>query len=134
MLKAFGAYDTSLQPQSALLSAFQQRLQALDVPQSLSAVVSNGSWLPADIISSPATTLQLALPASVTGGSGSSIVRKRKGYSSPSDRGRPLRKSKAEGERKSDTCLLMQSGYRKGVLHCHQFCCNEGDPGMLKED
>ncbi len=98
MLKAFGASDTSLQPQSALLSAFQQRLQALDVPQPLSAVVSHGSWPPTSVLSSRETSLQLALPMLVTSSAGSSIVRKRKGYSSPSDRGRHPRKAKAEGE------------------------------------
>ena len=97
MLRAFGASDASLQPQSALLSAFQQRLQALDVPQPLLAVISQASWPPTDVISSHETTLQLAPPAAVTSSGGSSIMRKRKGYSSPSDRGRPPRKSKAEG-------------------------------------
>lgn len=95
--EAFGARDTALQPRSVLLSTFQQRLQALDVPQPLSAVVSHGSWPPTHSISRHATTVQLAMPMSLTGSGGSRIVRKRKGYSSPSGRGCAARKAKAQG-------------------------------------
>ena len=97
MQEAFDMSDAALEPQSALLSAFQQRLQALDVPEPLSAVVSHGSWPPVDAISIHETAFQLALPMSPTGSGGGSIVRKRKGASSLPDRGRPLRKSKAQG-------------------------------------
>ena len=99
MREAFGAgaHDAALQPHSALLSAFQQRLQALDVPQLLSAVVSRRSWPPTDAIGSHDSTFQLAQPSSAAGSAGSSVVRKRKGYSSLLDRGHPPRKSKAQG-------------------------------------
>ena len=97
MQEVFGTHDTRLEPRSTMRSAFQQRLQALDSPQMLSAVISQGSWPPKDAISRCESSFQLAAPMSPTGSGSSSVVRKRKGYSILSDRGRPPRKSKAEG-------------------------------------
>ncbi len=97
MQQVFGTHDPRLEPRSAMRSAFQQRLQALDSPQMLSAVISQGSWPPKDAISGCESSFQLVAPTSPTGSGSSSVVRKRKGYSVLSDRGRPPRKSKAEG-------------------------------------
>ena len=97
MQEVFGTHNPKLEPRSAMRSAFQQRLQALDSPQMLSAVISQGSWPPKDAISGCESSFQLVEPTSPSGSGSSSIVRKRKGYSVLSDRGRPPRKSKAEG-------------------------------------
>ena len=123
MQEAFGASDMALQPRSLLLSAFQQRLQAVDVPQPLSAVVSHGSWPPARSISSHETALQLAVPTSPTSSAGSRIVRKRKGCRSLSDRDCSPRKSKAQGALMS--MLHARGSHLVQADLLHQQCIGE---------
>lgn len=95
----FGGCDAELEPPSALLAAFCQRLHTLDSPEPLSAVLSHGAWPPADVISSSGAAFQLALHPSPNSGTSGGVPRKRKGESSLADRGRPPRKAKGEGVR-----------------------------------
>ena len=96
MQRVFGGHNAKLEPRSALLSAFHQRLHALDVPEVLSAVLPCGSWPPEDTLSSSreeSFQLAPALPPPSNG----SIMRKRKGSASLAHTGRPPRKSKPGG-------------------------------------
>ena len=103
---AVGCLNAELEPCSAILSAFLQRLHTLDAPEMLSAVVKRSSWPPRGMLGSSETLSQLTLTPSL-GSTCGSIARKRKGSSDLAERARLQRKSKAEGAHLSQTLLCL---------------------------